>query len=290
MIGGTNMIKDRTELFGIKKWADIEAAYYGTLTFLKNGDPAEQCGAKNYHLHRAVPFLEMFWRCHIAPATNRPTNEKLADGVNRAVSLMAERSYEVFGNLLDAHDELASTDLLHPPRYRRCLNVLLYAGNALQLFTELVQVIEADPRYYGQRGLAAQLYGARTKGDSKTIEIFTWSEWQRWKDKRHDAICYRDMLVHHGRPWFFFPPERDFKEEPEILAPKYRSRTTWHESWSEQLELYKTHRNRFQPLTQVCRDTLNLTERLLNEAYQRVVERLAPLLDEPRYRELWRWH
>lgn len=118
------MISMKEELFAIKRWTDLYSNFYGNLTFIEHGDPAEKFGAESHDLDTKVPWLQEFWRCHVAPATNRPGDMRLSPQVNKAISLIAERSYEVYCNLLDAHDELASKDRLKPPRYRPCLNVL----------------------------------------------------------------------------------------------------------------------------------------------------------------------
>jgi len=42
----------------------------------------------------------------VAPATNRPEDTYFSDAIDPVISRMAERSYEVYCNIVDAMDEL----------------------------------------------------------------------------------------------------------------------------------------------------------------------------------------
>lgn len=127
---------------------------------------------------------------------------------------------------------------------------LLFAGNALYLFGELCQVIEAKGKYEAI-GLA------RALDQTPILKIFAETEWKEWKRKGHSAICYRDMLVHHGRPWLFFIGE-EFDGEPRILLPAYRPKKEIYETWLEQVERFEKSSSQFKPLTEVCAETAHL--------------------------------
>jgi hypothetical protein len=86
-----------------------------------------------HKLNDRLSNVQEFWRYHIAPATNRPEGTRLSDNIRGITSRLAERSYEIYCNVSDALDELAEIKKgLKPPRYRSCLNVLRFSGDALR--------------------------------------------------------------------------------------------------------------------------------------------------------------
>lgn len=278
----------KADLFALSEWTRIKKQYYGQLTFAKSGEMVEEYGVREHRLHERIPFLEEFWRCHVAPATNRPDDTFLSDGIDPVISLIAERSYEVFCNVVDAMDELASVRKGPPvpPRYRSYLNVLRFSGDALQLFSGLVFVIQGSKPYQGN-GLATIL--------GNGFKVFDTGEWKsEWNPEREKAIWYRNMLVHHGRPWFFFQAQQEYKSAPFILRaeqcmPDPQTYPKTHPTWEAQMKMFKSDPSRFTTLHEACEETVDLTTRWLNRAYQRVVEKLEPLLDNPNYRKLWGW-
>jgi hypothetical protein len=135
-------LPSRDELAALPDWAALKAAYHHLRLDSEPAEDVEKYAVRQHKLNERLPNLEVFWRLHIAPATNRPVDTHLRDGITPVVSRMAERSYEIFCNVSDALDELAIVEReLSPPRYRSCLNVLRFTGDALMLFDSLTDNI-----------------------------------------------------------------------------------------------------------------------------------------------------
>jgi hypothetical protein len=279
------MTKD--ELIRCTAWKDASDKYYGRLTFATSGERVEEYAAQKHRFHVRLSNHQKFWQCHIAPATNRPMDIYLAPGIDPVVSRLAERSYEIFCNLVDAVDELDTVKMgsLEPPRYRRCLNIWRYAGDAIQIFGDLQKLIEADGRHK-RAGLAKKL----------NLNLTLFPDWHaNWKEGRDRAAFYRNILAHHGRPWFFFESE-DFEDMPYVLRPKYgMPQDMTHGTINRLNTIFKERRERFKfiELPAACQETVDLTVEWLNSAFERVVKTLEFLLNDPiyfrRYRKLWGW-
>jgi hypothetical protein len=237
----------------------------------------EAYGAKEHKLHRQLPNLHKFWRCHIAPATNRNQDTHLAPGVGQVTCRMAERSYEVYANICDAFDELKiiNNGGLIAPRYRSCLNVLRYTGDAFHLFDELVDVIGT------RTSRLRQFTGARDNlATTLNTDIRLFWDWSTaWKTEREGAIAYRNMLVHHGRPWLHFDNDQEFVSVPYVLhsdhfayAGSKKDRREFL-TWTEQRELFKnpSERSKFISLPDACAETCQRTVAWVDRAYGRIL-------------------
>jgi hypothetical protein len=201
---------------------------------------------------------------------------------------MAELSYEVLCNLVDAMDQLteATEGKDEPPRYRKSFAVWRYAGDAIMIIGELQDAIEARGKY-GAVGLAKTLH--------TTIKIFSDDFPSIWKQPREAAIQYRNVLAHQGRPWLFFKG-RDFESLPFIrwdgtIAPQDHS----HESREALDRHFRDPANaaNYLPLSEAAGAVARSACRYVNAAFGRIVDRLSFLLENPywfsRYRKLWAW-
>jgi hypothetical protein len=205
----------RSDLFQIQDWKTLKKRY-SKLRFTDDPSEAvEAYGVAQHKLDQKLPHLEEFWRYHIAPATLRPKEAFLAPQVRQVTSRMAERSYEIYCNISDAFDELnviANNGAL-PPRYRACLNVLRCVGDSVLLLDELVSVI-------GIRHISKTREQRSERANLATIldvDIVLFPDWKnKWEKKRDAVVAYRNMLVHHGRPWLHFTG-KEFVGFPYIL-------------------------------------------------------------------------
>jgi hypothetical protein len=267
-------INEKRELYG-KNWNELKE-FYGRLTFSEHGESYEKYGAEHHALGDRLSYLQEFWRYHVAPATNRPNNIDLSDNIHPLVSRMAETNYEIYCNIVDALEEMREIDEndgMKSPRYVRCLNVLRFTGDALQLFNELRKLIEND-------------VCEKIQSSNKVFD-----DWKPWAKSKTELQRYRHMLVHHGRPWYFFHGG-EHQGKPYVLRPKYckyrgRESTTWSRQRAE--DRFKKNDAEFQRLDEACKATLDGSIEWLNGAYKQVVTTMEPWLLTEQYRSLWRW-
>jgi hypothetical protein len=283
-------------LAALPDWDALKAAYQDLRFDSEPAENVEKYAVERHELNKHLPNLEVFWRFHIAPATNRPVDTHLRDGISPVVSRMAERSYEIFCNVSDALDELAIVKSgLSPPRYRPCLNVMRFTGDALMLFDGLIDNINTlnRKRKVNEPSVARHL--------GQTIDLF--EDWyfgsHDWQKRREAVVTHRNMLVHHGRPWLHFLPNDD--TIPYILRAddcradvSRRDDETEFLTWERQIRKFKAEnqRGKFITLPEACEEVVDRTIGWLNDAYGRVVERLDQTLSkEPaafiKYRSLW---
>src|SRR5690606_33128203 len=98
----------------------------------------EQDFAARSRLMRQLPHLEIFWKRHVCPATQRPLHKTFHTGISPIIEKIARISYSIAGRLLDADELLTKVLTGEPgPRNGNWRNAIEAAGNALQLTTEL---------------------------------------------------------------------------------------------------------------------------------------------------------
>src|SRR5438552_8922884 len=100
-------------------------------------------------------------------------------------------SYSVLGYLADALDSLSKVqagDLGH--RNRNCRDAITYAGNALQVMTELQNAVCGKPN---------GLKGMKTLSQELAVPIDPFPDWHtNWKADRESTANYRNYLTHQG--------------------------------------------------------------------------------------------
>ena len=89
----------------MSQWSIWEPAF-DALTIRRDGDPVEIAGAKNFNLDVKFPNYQVFWRRHLAPATNRPANFQSRPNVAAVMATIAQVSYGVFCDLVEAEKQL----------------------------------------------------------------------------------------------------------------------------------------------------------------------------------------
>ncbi len=175
---------------GAKKWKAAKQFYDG-LTLAKDGDCIEQQATAQLAVDKLLPHHEAFWKYHVCPATLRPQGINFRPGIAGIVSVIAQRHYSVLVYLLEATDQLHEVlEGRLGPRNRNCYITLMYAGNALQVFTELQGALCGQPKKPdGMSDLAATL--------STTIAPFP--DWKMaWAPDRESASNYRNYVTHQG--------------------------------------------------------------------------------------------
>src|SRR5258707_657915 len=91
---------------GALLWKASESFFNG-LTLARHGDATERDFATRPGLMHLFPRIEEFWKRHICPATNRPSGIDFRPGICDIVCEIAQTSYSISSNLMDAWDSLA---------------------------------------------------------------------------------------------------------------------------------------------------------------------------------------
>jgi hypothetical protein len=290
-------LPSRSEVLSLRNWQSLQDAYK-SLTFASEPfEAVEEYGVRVHELDKRLSNVQLFWRYHIAPATNRPDGTHLSERIRQIPSRMAERSYEIYCNISDAMDELFIVEEgLKPPRYRSCLNVLRFTGDALMLFDSLIDMIgvKTPSQKLSNDFSISKLF------KTKLVLFPDWYHGRNWNRERDHLIAYRNMLVHHGRPWLHFTGHQQ-EGPPYVLDAKHcRLDSSKHEdkreflTWAKQISMFRdrNERGKFIRLDKACEAVCDNTINWINEAYGRVVEKLDEVLsDNPKlfdvYRSQW---
>lgn len=242
-------------------------SFYDSLNLRKDGDDAEQLGCVQYDLDKSFAEYEKFWRYHVAPATQRPMSALLFNaGVHAAVIELAQRSYTVFAYLLEANEYLAQLRAGNiGPRFRKWYNTIMYAGNALQVFTGVQETIE--------QSLAAAM--------RQTLKLFP--DWPTaWNPGRESVVNYRNYVTHQGKFQFF-------EEGGTVFVLKRTEVTRATGSWWYSVTDFKSQRVKWASVADVAADTVKETTDWLNRAYARINATLSDLPPLLAYQTLWGW-
>lgn len=262
---------------GPELWS-ASKSFYDRQTLAEHGDQNEMHAARALAFDARFPHYGHFWRYHVCPATTRPIGIVFRPDVADIVSAITQRNYTVFMYLVEALEHLhlvEAGDL--GPRNRHCYIALMYAGNALQVFTELQVALCGRPEpLEGMADLAKQL-GAR-------IDPFPdWAE--TWAYDRNLLSAYRNYLTHQG--WFYTVTKRASGESLVLRPEQFKPRAT--HTWTHAERDYAKNPSEWFPLRDLCRLVVDDTFAFLDLAYQQICEELDRLLANARYQALWGW-
>ena len=262
---------------GPNKWKAAKSFYDG-ITLAADGDSNEQLGASAFGLDKRFANYEVFWRYHVCPATARPDGITFRPGVADIVSVIAQRNYSVFIYVLEAVDQLQEVlEGRLGPRNRNCYIALMYAGNALQVFTELQRALCGKPKpLNGMSDLAATL--------NMTIDPFP--DWEKaFASDRESASNYRNYLTHQG---YIYSVLRQSTGERMVLsrdALKAKTPYTWLQAEAD----YSSDPSKWVNVVDACRGIVDDSIAFLNLAYERIIRAMACLPEKPDYQRLWGW-
>jgi hypothetical protein len=257
-------------VLGAPLWKASEGIYNG-LTLVQHGIAPEQAFAARPHLVAMFPRYEVFWRRHVCPATTRPHGVDFRPGISDIVCTIAMRSFSILGKLLDADDSLSRVqagDL--GDRCRNWRDAIEAAGNALQLNTELQYAI-AGPKV---PSLASAL----------GVTINPFPDWKtNWADEREKATRYRHFLIHEG---LVYTVTTQPAGETLVLGRKaFVSGINWNTASAS----YDKRPQDWQSLQTVCAEVVEDTVAFIDLTYERLIDRMDPMLTTAAYQRLWGW-
>lgn len=262
---------------GPAKWTSAKP-FYDALTLATDGDSVEQEAAQKYGLDKRFRHYEIFWKRHICPATERPHGITFRPGVADIISVLAQRSYTVLVYMLESFEYLGMVKQGSAgPRQRHCYISLMFAGNALQVFTELQRALSGSPSSLsGMKDLATEI--------GTSISLFP--DWDtHWKPARESAVNYRHYLTHQGR--FYSVLQQATGQILVLKRSAFKPNMT--HTWTHAESDYISRPANWIDLADACQDVFDDTLDLLERAYQQIVTVLDPFLLRADYQRLWGW-
>ncbi len=262
---------------GTDLWSSSKP-FYDKQQLAQHGDSTERYAATSLNIVSNFPNYEKFWRYHVCPTTTRPTAITYREGVADIISVITQRNYTIFIYLVEALDHL---NILQTGelglRNRNCYITLMYAGNALQIFTDLQNAICGSPK---------PLKGMRCLTEQLEIKINLFPEWEKTRANQREILStYRNYLTHQG--WFYMV-EKSATKQLLVLKPEEFAQQPAY-TWTHAARDYEANPNKWIPIQDLCRRVVDDTIAFLNEAYGRICETLDPQLSNAKYQKLWGW-
>ncbi len=266
---------------GTDAWTK-SAWYYSQLTLRKNGDAIEQMAAEAFSFEKRLPHYELFWKNHICPATQRPGVIHLRTNADEILSNISQRSYSTFFNIAEALIELENIQKHGVGDRCRNANIsLMFAGNALVLYSELERVIAGpEDRFTLAIGtLAKRLGGA--------ITPLSQSDKSAWSSLREDIVAYRHYLTHSGG--LFTLHSSKTGKHLVLKRDKLRGTAPTPLSWTKIEKQHAGVEGDWHELVDACKQVIFDSLVLLDMGYEHLTKQLAIFLLNPAYQQLWGW-
>lgn len=256
--------------------------FYDKLTLAVDGERlAEQPAALNGNITGQFSNYERFWRYHVCPATQRPNAITFRPRVADIVSVIVQRNYSVFVYAVEARQFLTKARQGDTgPRDRNYIIALMYAGNALQVFTEFQRAVCGKPE-------PDNLGGIRCLSVELGVSIVPFPDWrENWKAERESASNYRNYITHEGWPYCVFQQAtgKTLVLRPDAL--KAKGACTWKRAEND----YAANPSNWIEFGDSCQGIVNDTIAFLDLGYERIVSEMEPLLVNPTYQRLWGWY
>lgn len=264
-------------LLGAALWK-VRESFYNGLTLAKDGIAVEQDFAARPDLACRFPRYEEFWKRHVCPATTRPHGADFRAGIADIICLIAQTSYSILSNLVDATDSLAQVQAGDLGRNcRNCRDVLVAAGNALQLMTELQFAVCDRQAHAPTPASLAGRVGA-------ILDAF--HDWNaHWAADRDLASRYRNHLVHQG---LFYTVRNQATGQTLVLGRTAFARGV-RVTWNQAQASYSANPDQWLPLDTVCEEIFEETVAFIDLSYERLLAKMDGLLTSPVYQRLWGW-
>ncbi len=259
----------------------LAETFYSRLTLITDGVSLEQEFAARDSLTQQLPHLEIFWKRHVCPATQRPLHKTFRPHISPTIEKIARISYSIADRLLDADDLLTKVlagDL--GPRNRNWRYAIEAAGNSLQLTTELEAAVSGirdrkKKNRTPERGSLANVLDL-------TLDPFP--DWEtHWAARRTSANAYRNYLIHKG---LLFTVTNTVTNEVLVLGRAAFGRGV---NWLDAASSYASTPTEWQPLPKVAQDIIRDTVAFVDATYARLLAVMDPLLVRPAYQMLWGW-
>lgn len=250
---------------------------FDNLNLRDHGDNLEIMGFEKYNLKELFPNYELFWRYHIAPATNRPANLKFRKNTNAVITHMSQLNNNILLDIVRSSvnlEKIKGADF-GEIRYENSFNAMKQIGDSIQKFTDIQNHIEKE--------LMKNVL-------NKNEKIWSKNDWKEiWKPKREKVIKFRNFLTHTGQLEVILSKDNHIpyvlnKEAFFTLSPNNEDI-----SWELQQKIYKESPEKYENLITVTENIYKDSIMWLNDAYGEIIKLLQPYLIEEHYHHLWGW-
>ncbi|MBI1901312.1 MAG: hypothetical protein HYS13_09405 [Planctomycetia bacterium] len=236
-------------------------AHLSRVTLRQHGAGPEIRGCESHHLDVRFPQYEEFWRHHIVPCTNRPTNIYFRDGLSPVMERIACVNFGIWNDLVHACDLIARVKQGEfGYDYRNCIDAMKCGGDAIQKFADLQEIVTGR-KNDGNPSRRTSLAGCLATG----ITVFTRQDKLVSEAWRKTNSAYRHQLTHDSPLAVFIDGSTGTKKhlilKPEHVAHKNAV------SWRDLASQYRSNQARWDRIETVC-DELNAnTVDWLNTVY-----------------------
>lgn len=264
---------------GCDAWSRQEWYYY-QLTLRRDGDEVEAYGDTEHALDAELPAYVRFWKRHVAPSTQRPASIETRDAAHELVSLIAQRSYAVFCNIVECMDQL---EIIKREglgnRHRNAVIALKFCGDALVMFSELERLIAGPPNAFTKSvGCLADKLGV-------IITPLSRSQSSAWIPLRENVVVYRHYLTHNGMPLTLTAKS----DGAVYVLRREHLEGTNPVSWIASERKHGSEPTHWHELKDACNQILKDTVALLDFGYSALVDELGSFVWKAAYQQLWGW-
>jgi hypothetical protein len=250
---------------GATRWQELER-YYNGLTLAQDGIAEEKEFAARPDLVSKFPRYQEFWRLHVCPGTGRPHGTGFRPGTSDIVSEITRTNFSILNKLIEAEDsysQLRESKLGN--RFRNWREVVAATGDALQLNTTLQDAVS-------------------NLADLLRLPINLFPDWRtHWAADRALVVNYRNYLVHKG---LCYTVHNQGSGETLVLS---RSAFAAGVNWKEAAASFNANPGIWQPVQVVAHEMLEDAWAFIDLTYERLLDKMAPLLTNATYQRLWGW-
>jgi hypothetical protein len=249
-----------------------EQGYYNSLTLQTDGDCLEKDAANHHGLHASFPNYVLFWRRHVAPATNRPASIGLRTTADRVIRSIAQTSHGILTDLVHASAALEAVNRgdYGDGRLKNFSDLIKNFGDSLQKFRNLHDLVKNQ---------LASVLGTK-------INLWPGDEFKtKWEPRRNLVADYRNFSTHNSYPFFHSPAGPTGTGVPHVLHPLFLPKGK-DLLWDETEHIHLAHPEHLADIVAVGAFLRGHTISYLNDAYESVLAVMDPLLIQDNYLRL----
>lgn len=217
----------------------------------EHGDDLEKYGCEHFDLDTKFAEYEEFWKKYVVPATNRPNNYYLKQGIDSSYETLLITSHGVYRDLVFAEYFLKQME--NEGCGLSLLNIqgsLIHDGNALQKTKELTKILKGTSQNCRDGAISSIMRRYNINFDRVTYDKLS---------------LYRNKITHINA----FAIERN----NEIILPSLDYVSDYASlPWTQQETNFVP--NKWKPYREVCEDVHINSIRFINQIYKEIIDKL----------------